>query len=197
MSVIRHGLLTYVLAASLRSTAKVSLNVYTKETSRLVRWRMHIAIIPSISAVSISITLQNLRNRINTNKASAQHKNFPIAHRTEHIAWRLCVWSACCCQRQTLSTSRLYLTSDTCPVFRSVLLQYVKKLNTWFQAYAAMLMKSVVFWVITRRRVVIIYRRFGTTYRSHLHGSRFQEEFLLESWTGFQIKYWLTLKLLC
>jgi hypothetical protein len=31
--------------------------------------------------------------------------------------------------------------------------------------------KSVVFWVITRRRMVIIYRRFGTTYRSHLHGS--------------------------
>jgi hypothetical protein len=30
-----------------------------------------------------------------------------------------------------------------------------------FQAYAAMLMKSVFFWVITRRRVVIIYRRFG------------------------------------
>jgi hypothetical protein len=46
----------------------------------------------------------------------------------------------------------------------------------WFQAYAAMLMKSVVFWVITRRRVVIIYRRFGTAYRSHLHESRFQEE---------------------
>jgi hypothetical protein len=42
----------------------------------------------------------------------------------------------------------------------------------WFQASAAMLMKYVVFWVITRRRVVIIYRRFGTTYRSHLHGSR-------------------------
>jgi hypothetical protein len=53
---------------------------------------------------------------------------------------------------------------------------------SWFEAYAAMLMKSVVFWVITRRRVVIIYRRFGTTYRSHLYGSRFQEEFLLESW---------------
>jgi hypothetical protein len=34
-----------------------------------------------------------------------------------------------------------------------------------------MLRKSVVFWVITRRRVVIIYRRFGTTYRSHPHGS--------------------------
>jgi hypothetical protein len=37
-----------------------------------------------------------------------------------------------------------------------------------------MLMKSAVFWVITRRRVVIIYRRFGTTYRPHLDGSRFQ-----------------------
>jgi hypothetical protein len=43
-----------------------------------------------------------------------------------------------------------------------------------FQASAAMLMKSVVFWVITRHRVVIIYRRFGTTYRSHPHGSRFR-----------------------
>jgi hypothetical protein len=36
-----------------------------------------------------------------------------------------------------------------------------------------MLMKFVVFWAITRRRVVIIYRRFGTKYRSHPHGSRF------------------------
>jgi hypothetical protein len=35
-------------------------------------------------------------------------------------------------------------------------------------------MKSVVFWVITRHRAVIIYRRFGTTCRSHLHGSRFR-----------------------
>jgi hypothetical protein len=33
-------------------------------------------------------------------------------------------------------------------------------------------LKSAVFWVITRRRVVTVYRRFGTTYRSHLHGSR-------------------------
>ena len=32
----------------------------------------------------------------------------------------------------------------------------------WFQVSAAMLMKSAVFWDITRRRVVIAYRRFGT-----------------------------------
>jgi hypothetical protein len=33
-------------------------------------------------------------------------------------------------------------------------------------------LKSAVFWGIMRRRVVIVYRRFGTTYRSHPHGSR-------------------------
>jgi hypothetical protein len=33
-------------------------------------------------------------------------------------------------------------------------------------------MKPAPFWDITRRSVVIVYRRFGTTYRSHLHGSR-------------------------
>jgi hypothetical protein len=30
--------------------------------------------------------------------------------------------------------------------------------------------RSALFWGITRSRVVIIYRRFGTTYRSHLQG---------------------------
>jgi hypothetical protein len=35
-----------------------------------------------------------------------------------------------------------------------------------------MFMRSALFWDITRRFVVIVYRRFGTTYWSHLHGSR-------------------------
>jgi hypothetical protein len=35
-------------------------------------------------------------------------------------------------------------------------------------------LRSALFWDIKRRRVVIIYRRFGTTYRSHLQGSRVQ-----------------------
>ena len=43
-------------------------------------------------------------------------------------------------------------------------------LQLWFQATAAMF-RSAFFWDITRRRVVI-YRRFGTIYRSHLYGSR-------------------------
>jgi hypothetical protein len=34
------------------------------------------------------------------------------------------------------------------------------------------IMRSALFWGITRCCVVIVYRRFGTTYRSHLHGSR-------------------------
>jgi hypothetical protein len=41
-----------------------------------------------------------------------------------------------------------------------------------FQSSASMLMRSVLFWDITQRRVVIIYRCFGTTYLSHLQGSR-------------------------
>jgi hypothetical protein len=31
---------------------------------------------------------------------------------------------------------------------------------------------SVLFWDITWHRVVTVYRRFGTTYRSHLHRPR-------------------------
>ena len=32
--------------------------------------------------------------------------------------------------------------------------------------------RSALFWDITQRRVVNVYRRFGTTYGSHFHGSR-------------------------
>ena len=45
----------------------------------------------------------------------------------------------------------------------------------WFQASTAILMRSALFWDIARRCVVIAYRRFGTTYRSHLQGSRVRE----------------------
>ena len=31
-------------------------------------------------------------------------------------------------------------------------------------------LKSALFWDITQRRVVVLYRRFGTIYRSHLQG---------------------------
>jgi len=35
-----------------------------------------------------------------------------------------------------------------------------------------MAMRSALFWAITQPVVVIPHRRFGTTYRSHLQGSR-------------------------
>ena len=40
-----------------------------------------------------------------------------------------------------------------------------------FQASAVKLIRSVLFWDITQRIVVIPYRRFGTTYLSYLQGS--------------------------
>ena len=44
-------------------------------------------------------------------------------------------------------------------------------LCVWFQAFAAMYIRSSLFWDITRRRVVFSYRSFWTTYLPHLQGS--------------------------
>jgi hypothetical protein len=41
----------------------------------------------------------------------------------------------------------------------------------WVQTSAAKWMRTAIFRVITQPLVVISYRRFGTTYRSHLQGS--------------------------
>jgi len=39
-------------------------------------------------------------------------------------------------------------------------------------------MRTVLFWVITQRVVIISYRRFGTTYWSLLQGSRVKTVFI-------------------
>jgi hypothetical protein len=39
-------------------------------------------------------------------------------------------------------------------------------------------MRAALFWDITQLVVVIPYRRFGTTYRSHLQGLRMEEEII-------------------
>ena len=41
-------------------------------------------------------------------------------------------------------------------------------------ASAAKQMRTELFWVFTQRLVVISYRRFGTSYRWHIRGSRIQ-----------------------
>ena len=48
----------------------------------------------------------------------------------------------------------------------------VTNIRAWFQAYAAMKMRSALFWDFTQRRMVVPYRRFGTTDRSNLQWSR-------------------------
>jgi hypothetical protein len=71
---------------------------------------------------------------------------------------------------------RIFYTSLNC-VEKEI---HIMRFGIWIftvrdcRSEVVLLVKSVVFWVITRRRVVIIYRRFGTTYRSHPHGSRFR-----------------------
>jgi hypothetical protein len=42
-------------------------------------------------------------------------------------------------------------------------------------------MRSALFWDTTRRRVVIVYRRFGTTYRLHLHGCSMSKVYILRT----------------
>jgi hypothetical protein len=61
-----------------------------------------------------------------------------------------------------------------------ILLQWTVLENyPWFQASAVMLTRSALFWASTQRRVVILYWRFGTTYRSVFKGQEVQEVFLL------------------
>jgi hypothetical protein len=45
-----------------------------------------------------------------------------------------------------------------------------------------MLIRSALFWGIMQRRMVNLYRRFGTIYRSHLRGSRSQMKLHWTSW---------------
>jgi len=48
---------------------------------------------------------------------------------------------------------------------------YSGSYNAWFQVSAALLIRYSLFWHITRCRLVVIYRRFGTFYKSHRQGS--------------------------
>jgi hypothetical protein len=55
------------------------------------------------------------------------------------------------------------------------------ELDVWPQEGSSLfskiiILKSALFWDIKRCRVVIVYRRFGTTYQSHLQESRVRED---------------------
>jgi hypothetical protein len=60
---------------------------------------------------------------------------------------------------------------------------YTRVLHAWFQVYAALQIGSAVLWDRTKRGLVIPYRRFGTTYRSHPQASTSpRKQRLLEPW---------------
>ena len=58
-------------------------------------------------------------------------------------------------------------------LLQTSLFNETNKQNAWFQSSAAKQMRTALFWVITQRPLIIPHRRFSTTYRSHLQGSRF------------------------
>jgi hypothetical protein len=67
----------------------------------------------------------------------------------------------------------------------------VVQLQPWKHEQNVFVMRSALFWDITRRHVVIVYRRFGTTYRSHLYGSEVRigkKERKLQAWN--KIFFW-------
>jgi hypothetical protein len=53
-----------------------------------------------------------------------------------------------------------------CWVADRLLRSYEELVDVWFQASTAMYMRSALFWDVTERRVVVMYRRFGTSYWS-------------------------------
>jgi hypothetical protein len=80
-----------------------------------------------------------------------------VAHTQENICWLEC----CCVMLNCISCKRIEGTD------------YPRQITfVWFQASAAMLMRSAVLWGVMQRWVVILYQHFGTTHQSHFQGSR-------------------------
>jgi hypothetical protein len=65
----------------------------------------------------------------------------------------------------------------TCPWLVKKFHQQTKLLERSDFRLLPMLMRSVLFWDITQRQVVILYRHYGTTYWSHLfNGQEVQKQ---------------------
>jgi hypothetical protein len=78
------------------------------------------------------------------------------------------------------SNRELFKTLNILPAPCMYITETVYILHTIKHKYVetklSLIMRSELFWDITRSRVLIVYRRFGTTYRSHLQGSKVREE---------------------
>jgi len=67
--------------------------------------------------------------------------------------------------------------------------EFVSRLRCTSWSYESYI-RTTLFWVITRRVVVISYRRFATTYRSHPQGSRILSFGFLRPKDGTDRLYW-------
>jgi hypothetical protein len=67
---------------------------------------------------------------------------------------------------QSLKYVIVVINNNNVDIMASIMLIY-----SWLK-FTDILLRSALFWDVTQRRVVIVYRRFGKTYRSHLPGSR-------------------------
>jgi hypothetical protein len=86
---------------------------------------------------------------------------------------------ACCLSRICMKEDVLGLAQFSCNKLNNFIQSHAvltnqpqKCLHTWPFDYGGVMQKN--FPMITRCCVVIVYRRFGTTYRSHLQGPRVQ-----------------------
>jgi hypothetical protein len=93
-------------------------------------------------------------------------------------------------RKHRLCTARSAISPTLVVAAHSVMFSRIlqsQERHRWFQACAAMHMNFALFWDITQRWVVVLYRRFGTTYRSNLQGSRSPRR-KLSSWTSWPLK---------
>jgi len=135
-----------------------------------------------------SLKTNDLDNHININTTMKHNFNFnwsfpnsitsPVLH-THHI---LAILNRT--NKQNLETFKQYSFRNWGAPDRKVLAFFKDKLNSsqhfeiqtwWFQASAMKEMRSVLFWYVTQGIVVIPYRRFSTTFRSHLWSDKNQD----------------------
>ena len=118
-----------------------------------LRWRLYV--------------LRNVRNGLYRHTHTTRHSSPYELHCENLTSW----W---------LRTSGLLLYATVLSVpdvsngHTTLLLKNMWALQpmTWFQTSAAEQTTIALFWAITQHVEVISYRRFGTTYRSYLQGSR-------------------------
>jgi len=86
--------------------------------------------------------------------------------------------SSVCTQTNACTDLKILFPKSFAPIAQSVHiftlfpplsnLSQIWNYHAWFHASSAKQNSTALFWVITQRVVVISYRRFGTTYRSHI-----------------------------